>query len=91
MTTTWVIILIILGVTIGFLLGWLLAKRKKNSEVYNSIMTVANLKATIEIYKITHEQQMTHLSQRYTDLKIDVMKCMEENKSLKEEVKKLKT
>lgn len=53
-------------------------------------MTVANLKATIEIYKITHEQQMTHLNQRYTDLKMDVLSLMEENKGLKEEIKKLK-
>lgn len=90
MTTTWEVILIISAVIIGFLFGWLLAKTKKNSDVYNSIMTVANLKATIEIYKITHEQQMTHLNQRYTDLKMDVLSLMEENKGLKEEIKKLK-
>lgn len=86
---TWTI-LIILAFIIGFLLGWLLAKRKKNSDVYNSIMTVANLKATIEIYKISHEQQMANLMLKYTDLKEDVSKIIEENKLLKEEIKSLK-
>jgi len=74
----------------SFFLGWMLGRRTGLTEEHMAIKVVANLKATILVYKATHEQQITFLSQRYTDLKIDVMKCMEENKALKQEINKLK-
>lgn len=74
---------------VSFLLGWLWSKRKRDSDSLITNKIIANLKATIEIYKNTHEQQVIQLSQKYTDLKIIVLRLSEENKLLKEEIKKL--
>lgn len=83
-------IIVILCSIVAFLLGTLWKKRKIAHDTITAVKVIENLKATIEVYKITHEQQMTHLNQRYTDLKIDVLKCMAENVELKAEIEKLK-
>lgn len=80
------IILCVMVAVIGFLIGWMLGKRKNQRELNTAVQVVANLKATVEIYKRTNEQQQAHDSQRYTDLKLENYKLYEENQKLKNEL-----
>jgi len=68
---SYTILLIALSV-ISFLLGWLYARKKNKHENDTAIMVVANLKATIEIYKVTNEEQKKYLTQKNDELKKEI-------------------
>lgn len=89
--------------TIGFsiftyVVGNILGKKKRDLEIkkkYAEIDTVniQNLKSTIEIYKIVHDElsdQLKGLSTKCHDLAIEVHGLRNENISLKEEIHQLR-
>lgn len=68
----------------AFILGWRYRVWKDKDTLITATLVIANLKATIEIYKSTIRQQEAYVSRKYTDMKLEQAKIREENDILKE-------
>jgi len=68
------IIIVFSSDIISCLLGWIYARRLNKHENDTAIMVIANLKATIEIYKITNEQQKEYFIKKNDELKTEIKK-----------------
>lgn len=73
---------------LGFIAGWITGRKRFSQET--AVQVIQNLKDTMKIYEATHEEQMAALTQKYIDLKLAVLKLMEENKILMDEIARKK-
>ena len=71
---TWYILSLTGGFMISFLLGYISARGKGKRENDIAIMVIANLKATIEIYKTTNKEQKEYLTKKNDELKKEIEK-----------------
>jgi hypothetical protein len=90
-------IILSIGSTItSFLLGLMYARKKNKKEHDTAIMVIANLKATIEVYKITNEEQKKYFrlttennNAETIKLRKSLERANDENKIFKREVARL--
>lgn len=72
---------------VSFLLGKVTA-RKRNSAETDSII-VKNVHDTMKIYELTYIDKIKHISDKYTELKVEMEKIKEENVILKMKIVEL--
>lgn len=74
----------LLGNVIAFSLGWITKKKRFSAETDSFI--VANVKLSMELYKITCDEKIKYISDNCTDLKIRIEVLIEENIVLKKKI-----
>lgn len=83
MSTYYILLLCLFAIsfTLGCVIGWFRGRKKFNNET--AVLIIQNLKDSMEIMKVTCDEQKAHLSKKNTDLKIENMRLIEEINKLK--------